>query len=129
MKVVQGKEEDFAKILDALPDNEKPTTGTTGKEKVNDFIANREFDVVVKAVIKFQLEDETYQQTIQDEMAAKVEGEKVLSEDEYEKKDGKYTKDAMIKYLFNKKTGQELAMAEKKNDNPSKDPKNHLSQY
>jgi len=114
--------------LDALPDNEKPTTGTTGVEKTKDFFANQEIDVVIKAVINYQLEDDSFQQTIQAEMEAKKDGEKVLDESEFKKENGKYTKEAMATYLFKKKTGATLTMKEK-TSGPEDKPKSHLGQY
>src|SRR6185312_7654501 len=119
---IKGKEKDFSKIFDELPETDKPT-GNTEEEKIKNFLAKQKAEVVIKKILKFKLQDEVYLKEIETEMESNKDNSgKVLDESVYPKKDGEYTKEAMIKYLFEKKTGQNHQFAtkeQKEGNNPS----------
>jgi len=104
------KEDDkveFIQSLSELAEVEQPT-GEDEKEKMNNFVAKQKAKVVVKAVFSYKLKkDDTFRNEIEAEMENKKDSkEQHLDEKVYPKKDGKYTKEAMVQYLFEKKTGQ-----------------------
>jgi hypothetical protein len=87
---------------------------------VANFYANKKADTVVKAVFDYKLKkDDSFRAEIETKMKNEKDGEKVLDETKYPKdKDGKYTQEAMIKYLYEQKTGKGHEFAAKSKDEP-----------
>jgi len=108
--------------------------GKDEKEKLGNFLAKQKAEIVVKAVFNYKLKkDETFYNETQIEMENEMNDEdEKLDESIYQKKDGKYTKEAMVKYLFEKKTGkshQFLAKGQNKGSGTSTDNKGHWDEY
>ncbi|CAG8568216.1 9112_t:CDS:2, partial [Paraglomus occultum] len=119
LEEIKDKEADFAKILEEMPDENKPV-GNTPEEKVDNFLSTQKAEVVVKAIFSYKIKDDTFRNETEAEMKTRknVE-EQQLDEKVYPKKDGKYTKEAMVRYLFEKKTGQTHQFAAKGQDSGS----------
>jgi len=108
-------------LLDELPDTDKPT-GSDEKEKIKNFLASQKAEVVIKVVFRQKLKDEDFQTQIEDEMKNKKNGdEKPLDETFYPKENGKFTQEAMIRYLYEKKTGQSHQFAAKNEERGGSD--------
>ncbi|CAG8591172.1 1989_t:CDS:10 [Paraglomus brasilianum] len=118
---LKDKEEEFVKLLDELPGTDKPT-GSDEKEKIKNFLASQKAEVVIKVVFRQKLKDEDFQTQIEDEMKNKKNGdEKPLDETFYPKENGKFTQEAMIRYLYEKKTGQSHQFAAKNEERGGSD--------
>jgi hypothetical protein len=103
---IKGKEEDFAKIFTELPSSDQPT-GSNHQEKVDNFLKTKNAETVIKTVFRHKLTtNSAYEKSIQEEMQKYEEAGQILKTEAYEKKDGKFTKEAMIKYLFERQTGK-----------------------
>ncbi|CAG8621276.1 11134_t:CDS:10 [Racocetra fulgida] len=112
--IKEGEKADFSEYLSKLSATEQPT-GSNEKEKVNDFLTHQKAEVVIKAIFGYKLKKDD---NFVNEVKAKMEAEKndegqPLDQDVYPKQDDKYTQEAMIKYLFQKKTGQAHQFAAK----------------
>jgi len=108
-------------------------TGKDEKEKYANFVAKQEAKIVVKATFNYKLKkDETFRAEIEAKMEKEVNAEgRKLDESVYPKKDGKYTREAMVRYLFEKETGQTLQFTTKTQEtgnNNSTDDK-HWDKY
>ncbi|CAG8614016.1 11618_t:CDS:2, partial [Ambispora leptoticha] len=126
--VPEQEKEEFVKHLSELTEVEKPT-GSGKEEQFKNFMAQQKAEVVVKAVCSYKLKkDDNLRNEIATEMETKKDAEgQLLDEKVYPKKDGKYTPEAMVKYLFEKKTGQAHAFSAKSsgNQNSPTSPKSH----
>jgi hypothetical protein len=92
--------------------------GNDEVEKVKNFVATQKSEVVIKTIFKYKLANSTYQQEINTEMENfKDDKGEILDETVYSKQDGKFTSEAMVNYLYEKKTGQQFQTVELKNDN------------
>jgi len=113
---IKGKEEDFVKHLEELPEADRPT-GNGEEEKVANFVANQKAEIVIKAVLSYKLKDDSFRNEKEAEMEDKTDGEgQPLDEKFYPKENGKYTREAMTKFLFEQKTGQSHQFLKKEED-------------
>ncbi|MCE8163933.1 MAG: hypothetical protein I3274_07040 [Candidatus Moeniiplasma glomeromycotorum] len=129
---IKDKEE-LAKTIAELPTEQQPT-GNTPEEKVNNFVIKQKAEIVIQTIFKHKLKDENYQQEIAAKMEKEKDGEKILDEKIYPKKDGKFTPEAMARYLYEKKTGKPLQFATKsqevpQNPNTTASPQSHWDQW
>ncbi|CAG8657921.1 12218_t:CDS:10, partial [Ambispora leptoticha] len=113
--IPEQEKAEFTKHLSELTEVEKPT-GSGEEEQFKNFMAQQNAEVVVKAVCSYKLKKDD---NLRNEIATEMENQKdsegqALDEKVYPKKDGKYTPEAMVKYLFEKKTGQAHAFSAKK---------------
>ncbi|CAG8600285.1 6489_t:CDS:2 [Cetraspora pellucida] len=112
--IKEDEKVDFSEYLGKLPATEQPT-GSNEKEKVNDFLTHQKAEVVIKAIFGYKLKkDDNFVNEIETKMEAEKNDEgQPLDKGVYPKQDDKYTQEAMIKYLFQKKTGQAHQFAAK----------------
>lgn len=102
---IKNNEASFIKHLEELPDTSKPT-GNNDKEKMVNFLTNEIAETVIKTVFSYKLKDDTYKTEVENEMTSEEDDEKTLDEKDYPKQNNKYTTEAMIRYLYEKETGQ-----------------------
>jgi hypothetical protein len=130
---VKGHEDEIAQVLSELPSSDKPSA--TGKAGVEEVLKNKSKEVVIKMVIRSRLKKGTVKEAeIEKEMENKVNDNKqVLSTTVYEKKDGKFTKEAIVKYLYEKEIGkshQFMNKEEKEDEKPNTpEEQGHFSKH
>ncbi|CAI2183540.1 12990_t:CDS:2 [Funneliformis geosporum] len=111
-----GQEQVFAKYLEEKL-GQKPT-GKNEIEKVNNFLTSEKAEKVIKVIFSFKVEnDASFRNQTETEMNnwKEMDGkvEKVLDETVYQKKDGKFTPEAMARFLYEEKTGTPHQFAKK----------------
>ncbi|CAI2194683.1 12460_t:CDS:2, partial [Funneliformis geosporum] len=111
-----GQEKTFAKYLEEKL-GQKPT-GNNEIEKVNNFLTSEKAEKVIKVIFSFKVEnDASFRNQTETEMNnwKEMDGkvEKVLDETVYQKKDGKFTPEAMARFLYEEKTGTPHQFAKK----------------
>jgi len=106
-----------------LSATEQPT-GKDEKEKMTNFLTQQKAETVIKAIFIYKLKkEENFHKEIETEMENKKDAsEKVLDPQVYPKKDGKFTRTAIVEYLFQRKTGQAHQFAAVQ-ENKEKSPK------
>ena len=122
----------FQKIQESTPDYLQAII-ELGEEGVKNLLRDKDFDIVVKVVARSWLQKDDKVKDTQEKMKNTKEGDKPLDGKEYEKgSDGKYTEEAMIRFLYEKEAGiSHKYNTEQKQDNPPKTPedKGHLAKY
>jgi hypothetical protein len=130
--VKNGKEADFVEHLsNKLPEFDVPPFDNSEVEKVvNEFLANKKPEVVIKVIYSFKLEKkpELVEKT-KTRMIEEKDGEKVLDERVYPKKDGQFTPEAMSLYLYEKKVGASHRFAEATKEYETPSTKSHWDEY
>jgi len=112
------KKNEFVQTLSELPGIESPT-GTNEQEKINNFLTKQKAEIVIKAILSYKIKKDD---TFRNEVETKMKNEKndqgqSLDEKVYPSQGDKYNEEALVKYLFEKKTGQDHQFAAKGQDN------------
>ncbi|CAG8663348.1 11460_t:CDS:2, partial [Ambispora gerdemannii] len=115
--IKEDEKAEFVKHLSELSEVEQPT-GNTEEEKANNFLTTKKAEVVIKTIFNYKLKkDDSFQNEIQAEMETKKDNnEQKLDEKVYPKENGKYTREAMARYLYEKKTVQSHQFSAKSSD-------------
>ncbi|MCE8167368.1 MAG: hypothetical protein I3275_01870 [Candidatus Moeniiplasma glomeromycotorum] len=127
---IKDKTVDFVQSLKELPAAEQPT-GKDEQEKMTNFLTQQKAETVIKAVFSYKLKkEENFRKEVEVEMENKKDtDEKVLDPQFYPKKDGKFTPEAMVNYLLQKKTGQAFRFATVQEQKGGPKEKSHWEKY
>jgi hypothetical protein len=103
---IKNDEAGFVKHLEEQPSSSKPT-GQNEREKITNFLAKQKSETVIKVIFSYKLKDDTFRVKTEIEMESQQnDDEQPLDETIYPQKDGEYTREAMVRYLYEKKTCQ-----------------------
>ncbi|KLL01668.1 MAG: hypothetical protein MRERC_11c020 [Mycoplasmataceae bacterium RC_NB112A] len=123
---VKGKEKQIAELFSEVGEN---PAGDNAQEKVKDFVTKQKSELVIKLIFRNKLGDKNYRQQIETEMENKMDDEgRKLDPTVYKKENEKYSKEAMIQYLYEKKTGQQHKLSATKKE-LTDDNKSHWDKY